>query len=138
MSSTWEQLEGAALSLVRASSIKERLADAFRSHLSQVDVEELPDTLRAQFRACHDALIRERPQPGEEAVRATVRKMSNQEADEVAANVVRLYAAYVREITRGEAPSANAILNSVAVTPVAAGRAKKSVPQVISLYAHEG
>jgi hypothetical protein len=48
-----------------------------------------------------------------------------------------MYGAYVREITRGEAPCANAILNSVAVTPVPAGRAKKSVPQVISLYAHE-
>jgi len=137
MSSTWEQLEGAALSLVRAGSIKDRLADAFRNHLAQVDAEELPDTLRGQFRDCHDALTRERPLPGEEAVRATVRKMSNQEADEVAANVVRLYGAFVRETTRTEVPSANAILNSVPVTPVAGGRAKKSVPQVISLYAHE-
>lgn len=138
MSSTWEQLEGAALSLVRAGSIKDRLAEAFRNHLAQVDVEELPDTLRAQFRACHDALTRERPMPGEESVRATVRKMSNQEADEVAAGVVRLYGAFVRETTRSEAPSASTILNSVAVTPVAPGRTKKSVPQVISLYAHEG
>jgi hypothetical protein len=137
MSSTQEQLEGAALSLVRAGSIKDRLADAFRNHLAHVDTEELPDTLRGQFRACHDALTRERPLPGEEAVRATVRKMSNQEADEVAGSVVRLYGAFVREITRGEAPTANAILNSVAVTPVPAGRAKKNVPQVISLYAHE-
>lgn len=137
MSSTWEQLEGAALSLVRAGSIKDRLTDAFRNHLAQVDVEELPDTLRGQFRACHDALIRERPLPGEEAVRATVRKMSNPEADEVAASVVRLYGAYVREVTSREAPSANVILNSVSAAPVPAGRAKKSVPQVISLYAHE-
>ncbi len=137
MSSTWEQLEGAALSLVRAGSIKDRLADAFRNHLAQVDAEELPDTLRAQFRACHDALIRERPQPGEDAVRATVRKMSNPQADEVAVSVVRLYGAFVREMTSREAPSANLILNSVPVTPVPAARAKKSVPQVISLYAHE-
>jgi hypothetical protein len=138
MSSTWEQLEGAALSLVRAGPIKDRLADAFRNHLAQVDAGELPDALRGQFRACHDALTRERPLPGEEAVRATVRKMSNQEADEIAAGVVRLYGAFVRETTRSEAPSANAILNSVAVSPVASARTKKSVPQVISLYAHEG
>jgi hypothetical protein len=137
MSSTWEQLEGAALSLVRGGSIKDRLADAYRSHLAQVDIEELPDSLRAQFRACQDALTRERPQPGEEAVRATVRKMSNPEADEVAANLVRLYGAFVRETTRGEVPCANAILNSVAATPVPAARVKKNVPQVISLYAHE-
>ena len=34
MSTTWEQLEGAALSLARAGSIKDRLTDAFRNHLA--------------------------------------------------------------------------------------------------------
>ena len=137
MSTTCEQLEGAALSLVRCAPIKDRLIDAYRNHLALVDAGELPEALREQFRACHDALTREPPLRGEDAVRATVRKMSNQEADEVAEGVVRLYGAFVREITRGEVPTANAILNSVPVTPVPAGRAKKSVPQVISLYAHE-
>ena len=78
MSTTWEQLEGAALSLARAGSIKDRLAEAFRSHLAEVNAEELPESLRQQFRVCHDALIRERPQPGEDAVRATVRKLSGE------------------------------------------------------------
>ena len=137
MSTTFEQLEGAALSLARAGSIKDRLADAYRNHLAQVDLEELPDTLRAQFHACHEALTRERPQPGEDAVRATVRKMSSTQADEVAASVVRLYGALVRELTR-EAPLPNAVLSAVAVNAPPGTRAKKGVPQVISLYAHEG
>jgi hypothetical protein len=132
MSTTFEQLEGAAVSLARAGSIKDRLAEAFRNHLAQVNAEELPEGLRADFRACHDALVRERPQPGEDAVRATVRKLSAQDADELAGNVVRLYGAYVRATTR-EAPSAGAaLLAELAVRP------KKSIPQVISLYAHEG
>src|SRR5262252_2238478 len=130
MSTTGEQLESAAVSLARAGSIKDRLADAFRNHLAQVNAEELPGGLRADFRACHDALIRERPQPGEEAVRATVRKLSAHEADELAGSVVRLYGAYVRAMTR-EA-------SGVALLGEPGARLKKSIPQVISLYAHEG
>src|SRR5882672_11397312 len=99
MSTAWEQLEGAALSLARSGPIKERLADAFRNHLALVNAEELPDALREEFRACHDALTHRRPLRGEDAVRATVRKMSNQEADDAAWSVVRLLAALAREET---------------------------------------
>jgi len=135
MSTTWEQLEGAALAVTRSGSIKDRLADAYRTHLSQVDVEELPDTLRVQFRCCNETLTRERPLPGEDAVRATVRKMSSTEADDIAASVVRLYAAYVRETTRTEAPP-NTVVPAVAANGTGKSRQKK-VPQVISLYAHD-
>jgi hypothetical protein len=124
MSTTWEQLEGAALSLARSGSIKDRLADAFRNHLAQVNTEELPDPLRAQYRACQEALTRER-------------KMSNSEADELAAGVVRLYGAFAREWTREAEPLPNLVMNGVALNGVTAARPKKGVPQVISLYAHE-
>ena len=137
MNTPWEQLEGAALSLARSGSIKDRLADAFRKHLVQVDVEELPEALRASFRACRETLTRERPLRGEDAVRATVRKMSAQEADEVAASVVRLYGALARETAR-EIALPNLVLNGVAVNGATSARPKKGVPQVISLYAHEG
>jgi len=138
MSTTWEQLEGAALSLARAGEIKDRLVEAFRSHLAEVNAEELPESLRQQFRLCHAALIRERPQPGEDAVRATVRKFSNSEADELACFVVRLYGAYVRETTR-EATLQSVVLNGALVSDISVARPKKgAVPQVISLYAHEG
>jgi hypothetical protein len=137
MNTPWEQLEGAALSLARSGSIKDRLADAFRKHLVQVDVEELPEALRAPLRACRETLTRERPLRGEDAVRATVRKMSSQEADEVAADVVRLYGALARETAR-EIALPNLVLNGVAVNGATSARPKKGVPQVISLYAHEG
>ncbi|MBS0377024.1 MAG: hypothetical protein JSS29_00950 [Proteobacteria bacterium] len=134
MSTTWEQLEGAALAVTRSGSIKDRLVDAFRNHIAQVETDELPEALRVQFKACHETLTRERPMPGEDAVRATVRKMSNVQADEVAASLVRLYGAYVRETTRIE-PQPN-----VVVTPdvVAAPKPRqKKVPRVISLYGHD-
>jgi|GEM_PF-633528 len=97
MSTTWEQLEGAVLTLARSGAIKDRLADAFRNHLAQLNADDLPDTLRAEFRACHDALTRERPLRGEDAVRATVRKMSYEEADEVACGVVRMFTALAHQ-----------------------------------------
>jgi hypothetical protein len=136
MSTAWEQLEGAALSLARSGPIKERLADAYRNHLALVNAEELPDALRAEFRACHDALTRQRPLRGEDAVRATVRKMSNQEADDVACSVVRLFAALAREETALATPEA---LDAALTNGSAGARVKprNGVPQVISLYAAE-
>jgi hypothetical protein len=103
MGTTWEQLEGAALSLVRSGPIKDRLAGAYRNHLAFVRAEDLPTALREDFRACRDALTRERPLRGEDAVRATVRKMSSTEADQLACIVVRLFAAIVREYATDEA-----------------------------------
>jgi hypothetical protein len=135
MSTTWEQLEGATLSLARSGTIKDRLADAYRNHLALVNAEDLPEGLRAEFRACHAALTRENPQRGEDAVRATVRKMSTLEADELACTVVRLFAAVVRESTR-EAEMSGVVLQSV----TAAGsrpNVLKGVPQVVPLYAAE-
>jgi hypothetical protein len=97
MNTTWEQLEGAVLTLARSGAIKDRLADAFRNHLAQLNADDLPDTLRAEFSACHDALTRERPLRGEDAVRATVRKMSYEQADEVARGVVRMFTALAHQ-----------------------------------------
>jgi len=141
MNTTWEQLESAAVSLARSGAIKDRLAEAYRNHLALVNVEELPAALREEFRACHDTLTREHPLRGEDAVRATVRKMSNQEADEVAERVVRLFAALVREAVREEQPVEHAALATPCVNGAAAhavSRKRKNVPQVISLYGAEG
>ena len=128
MSTTCEQLEGAALTLARSGTIKDRLTDAYRNHLSLVSADELPEELREELRACQEALTHERPLRGEDAVRATVRKMSNQEAEEIACSVMRLFAAMVRESRSDELPPlAERVLNG------AAARAKlKAVPQVIA------
>ena len=139
MSTTWEQIEGAALSLARSGPIKERLADAYRNHLAFVRVDDLPDALRDEFRACHEALTRERPLRGEDAVRATVRKMSNHEADEIACSVVRLFGAIAREFTGQNSQglpehAVNGVLGNGANGAHAKGL-KGVPPQVMSLYA---
>ena len=137
MSTSWEQLEGAALSLARSGPIKDRLADAYRNHLALVNPDELPEALRAEFRACHEALTRERPLRGEDAVRATVRKMSSQEADELACSVVRLFAAMVREGARDNTRELPELLLNGAAAGGGRANVPKSSPQVIPLYAAE-
>jgi hypothetical protein len=131
MSTTWEQLEGAALSLARSGPIKDRLTDAYRNHLAQVSADELPESLRAEFRAFHEALTREPPLlRGEDAVRATVRKMSSHEADEVACSVVRLFAALVREAAREDARAD--LRAEVHETPEAAAEEARNEAPVMS------
>jgi hypothetical protein len=138
MSTAWQQLEAAALTLARSGPIKDRLADAYRNHLSLVSPEDLPEGLRAEFRACHDALTREAPLRGEDAVRATVRKLSSQQADELACSVVRLFAAMVREGARAEVAGNSELIMSATAAANARPKILKSVPQVISLRAAEG
>jgi hypothetical protein len=144
MSTTWEKLEGAALSLVRSGPIKDRLADAYRNHLAFVRDEDLPAALREDFRVCHDALTRERPLRGEDAVRATVRKMSSTEADQLACSVVRLFAAIVRECATDEAHAIEATngngvaLNGAALNgfnglAAASARARNGTPLEIAV-----
>lgn len=94
---TWDKLQGATLSLARSGPIKDRLTVAYRDYLAEVREDELPREIREEFRAVSTTLTRERPLlRGEDAVRATVRKMSNDEADRVACSVVRLFGAVNR------------------------------------------
>jgi hypothetical protein len=129
MSTTWEQLEGAVLSLARSGAIKDRLSDAYRNHLVHLDVAELPDPCRIAFCACRDLLTRERPLRGEDAVRATVRKMSNEEAEAIAQSVVHMFGALARAAQDEPAPPESEV--------VPLRKSRNAVPQVISLYAAE-
>jgi len=137
MNTAWQRLEAAALTLARSGPIKDRLADAYRNHLSLVAAEELPEGLRAELRACHAALTREAPLRGEDAVRATVRKLSSHEAEELACSVVRLFAAMVRETASAEAAESSETLLNGAAAGGTRAKVLKSVPQVISLRAAE-
>jgi hypothetical protein len=93
-SSAWEKFQAATLSLTRAGTLKDRLTDAYRNHLSQIDETELPKELRDDFRILTDAMTREPPLVrGDDAFRATIRKMSSDQAEEVAAWVVKMLCA---------------------------------------------
>jgi hypothetical protein len=101
MESTLDQLQRAALRLSQEGSIKDRLADAYAAHLLEVDTEDLPDDVRDDFAAMCEAMHRERPLPRESVIRASVRKMSNEQAGQHAALVVRAFASLARAESGG-------------------------------------
>ncbi len=114
MSNTIDHLQRATVRLSQDGSIKDRLADAYASHLINVDAEDLPDHVRAEFDALCAAMTREPPLPRESAIRASVRKMSNEEAGRHAALVVRVFAA----TARSEEPGAMRRARVMASAPV--------------------
>lgn len=109
--SAWEIFQGATLSLARAGALKDRLNDAYQNHLSCIDESELPtQALREEFRAFNDTLTREPPLlRGEDSARATIRKMSNGEAEAAATSVVRMFCALQRSGPVRSAPTATVV-----------------------------
>ncbi len=89
------RLEAAVLSLTGQGPIKDRLSAAYCSYLQDIPAAELP-ALGAEFGAMIAALHRAEALPGEDVVRASVRKLSNKEACDYAELVVRLYGALAR------------------------------------------
>jgi hypothetical protein len=97
MSRVYDRLESATLLLARAGAIKERLNGAWRQCLASIEPEDLPRELRLQFLELSQAIQRERPLRGEDAVRATIRKMSNEEAECQSAMIVRMFCRMTRQ-----------------------------------------
>jgi hypothetical protein len=119
---TLDTLHQATIALCRDGSMKDRLAEAYADHLSQLDLEQIPADQRIAFDALRAAMNRALPLPRESMVRASVRKMSNEEASQHAVFVVRLYASVAREQrpARGRREAAARALRRTAhVSPVA-------------------
>jgi len=96
MDNALDLLQRAITTLAQGGSVKERLADAYARFLIQIDADELPESLSDDFLALCAAMRREQPQPNESAIRASVRKMSNDEAARFAAQVVAMFAVVAR------------------------------------------
>jgi hypothetical protein len=91
MLSAWESLHFATLELVRSTPIKQRLVCAYRRHLLSIPEDQLPAEVRESFSQAMKSLSCVKPLRGEDAVSASVRKMSNQEADDCAALIVEIF-----------------------------------------------
>ena len=97
MNTTLDLFEAATVSLIRAAPIKDRLADAYLNYLAHIDEEDLPADVCEEFRALTDTLTRTHPEVrGDDAIHATVRKMSSDDAAAVASAVVRMFGAVSR------------------------------------------
>jgi hypothetical protein len=91
MISAWDCFHFATLELVRSSPIKQRLVCAYRRHLSSVPEDQVPNDIRETFEQVMSILRGVQPLRGEDAVAASVRKMSNQQADDCAALIVEIF-----------------------------------------------
>jgi hypothetical protein len=85
------RLEAAALSLAGPGHIKDRLLDAYSRHLQDIQESDLPGDYGLEFAEMIHALHRAPALPGDDVVKASVRKLSNEEACHYAELVVRLY-----------------------------------------------
>jgi hypothetical protein len=90
MNVAWESFHRATHELASSASIKQRLTAAFSNHLKDLEPESLPPELRSRFQELHGRLNSVTPLRGETAVWATVRKMSNDEAEAIARRIVEL------------------------------------------------
>jgi hypothetical protein len=91
MTRVYDRLESATLLLTRSGPIKDRLNAAWHQYLAGLDPDDIPREVRLQFLELCSFLQRERPLRGEDTVRATIRKMSNDEAEGHAARIVRMF-----------------------------------------------
>jgi hypothetical protein len=97
MSRVYDRLESATLLLARSGAIKERLEGAWRQCLAKIEADDVPREVRLQFLELAAQIQRERPLRGEDAVRATIRKMSNDEAERHAGVIVRMFCRMTRQ-----------------------------------------
>ncbi|HTV95347.1 MAG TPA: hypothetical protein VME42_05075 [Steroidobacteraceae bacterium] len=96
MVNAWDNLHSATLELVRSTPIKQRLIAAYRRYLTTIAEEQLPSEARDSFTQVMRLLAGVQPLRGEDAVLASVRKMSNQQADDCAALIVEIFGAICR------------------------------------------
>jgi hypothetical protein len=96
MSNVWENFLAATVMLASAGTVKQRLVDAYSAYLSSLNREELPKEIRDDFSHLSDCLCCVRPQRGESAIQATVRKMSDNEAGRYASQIVSMLGVIAR------------------------------------------
>jgi hypothetical protein len=117
MISAWDCFHFATLELVRSTPIKQRLIAAYRRHLALLPEEQLPGDVRESFGQVMRSLRGVQPLRGEDAVAASVRKMSNHEADECAALIVEIFGLMCRDHATANRPSTVVQLHSVDRSP---------------------
>jgi hypothetical protein len=109
MISAWESLHFATLELARSTPIKQRLICAYRRHLASIPEDQLPGEVRESFRQVLASLSGVKPLRGEDAVAASVRKMSNQEADDCATHIVEMFGVICRVLLNSARQSASVV-----------------------------
>src|ERR1700747_2085439 len=110
MNTTLDLFEAATVSLTRAAPIKDRIADAYKNYLVHIHEKDLPTDVWEEFRALTDTLTRVGPElRGDDALHATVRKMSNNDAEVAASAVVRMFGTGSRAMSGSSINTTNVV-----------------------------
>jgi len=117
-SSLTRKLESALTALTGPGALKDRLLQAYCDCLETIDEQDLPGEVREEFAAMSTALHRVRALPGDSVVRASIRKLSNEEAQRFAALVIRAYGLRLAGLTAAAKPTLRSTTR--ATTPLAA------------------
>lgn len=96
MSDHVKRFYAAVTALVTYGDIKQRLISAFEEHLADIEEDELPVCVRADFVKLQKAITGVEPLNGEGPIKATVRKMSVYEAGRCAERILEIYAELAR------------------------------------------
>jgi len=114
------QLQAATLALVGDGTLKDRLCAAFCDHLDDVSELDLPDEVQEEFAAMVRVMHGARALPGDSVVRASIRKLSNEEAQRFAGLILRTYALRISEMAATARTSPRAASAPLESTPLAA------------------
>jgi hypothetical protein len=102
MSPLAQRFAEAVRTLIADGPIKLRLAQAFGAYLEDLAEAEFPMGLRREFADLQAALSRVAPVGTESRVRASVQKMSPEQAAGHAATIVKLYVELLNNLERAE------------------------------------
>ena len=102
MSPFAQRFAEAVHTLIADGPIKQRLASAYTLHLADLADAEFPAALRRDFAELQAALSRIAPVGNESRVRASVQKMSPDEAAGHAATIVKIYVELMTGVERAE------------------------------------
>jgi hypothetical protein len=92
MHSNWECFRDAVLVLAGGGPVKQRLTEAYQSHLRDLDPDELPRDVRGAYAALVTALQSGQRVGTLDAIAASVRKMSEADAARHAQSIVHMFA----------------------------------------------
>lgn len=120
------RLEAAVTLLAGDGTLKERLAAAFREHLDDIDELELPNEVQLEYSQMSRTMHLASALPGDNVVRASVRKLSNEEAQRFAALIVRMYSRRMQSAMAASKP------------PARISGAPRGTTSLVSLLAIEG
>lgn len=96
MSNHVDRFYAAVSVIVAHGNIKQRLMSAFEDHLALIENDELPVAIKEDFAELRSMMTGVEPFNGEGHIRATVRKMSVDEADRCAHKMLEIYTNLVR------------------------------------------